>query len=112
MENYNQLKNKLLLYSNIKENDIKYKCINIDKKITMLRIRDSIVTIGKILEEDLKQQIYVVALKGGIGNLNKAVIAIQLDDKKIKLAGYAPEGLIKQNTVDKCFTKVTDVILK
>jgi len=79
-----------------------------DCKLSILQIRDCLHLMGNILHEDLENQIYVAKIHSGYGNMNYDIIALQLQDKKIYVAGYAKEGIINQNACERAFTKLTD----
>ena len=66
--------------SSKEEKKIYYDSVSF-KDITFMKVRDSLFSKGKILEEDFKNQIYVVEIKSGAANLNPCVVAIQLKDE-------------------------------
>ena len=76
--------------------------------LSILQIRDRLYLFGKILYEDLDNQVYVAAVRVGYGNMNSAVVAIQLQGEKLLVAGYAKEGIIKQNICERAFQKLAD----
>ena len=67
------------------------------RDMSFVKLRDSLIGMGQILEEDFEKQVYVIAIRSGTANMNTAVVAIQLmDDNTVSFLGYAKEGLIKQ----------------
>lgn len=76
--------------------------------LSITQIRDKLYLLGNILHEDLDNQVYVAAVRAGFGNMNSAVVALQLIGNKLYVAGYAKEGLIKQNICDQAIQKISD----
>lgn len=105
MGNAADLYKKLRTYMNFNEKDVVYKEIVVSD-MTLMQLRDSLIGIGTILEEDLQEQVYVISIMAGVANMNAAVIAVKLSQNVIKFAGYAREGLIKQHTVDKAIESI------
>lgn len=95
---------------------IEYECPNADcireetitnSKLSFLQLRDFLIRSGNILHEDKENEVYVASLRvGGLGNT--AVVAMQLRGSKLTIAGFAKEGLIKQNLCDKAINKIKD----
>lgn len=77
--------------------------------LSITQIRDKLYLLGKILHEDLDSQVYVAAVHAGFGNMNNAVVALQLIGSKLYIVGYAKEGLIKQNICDQAIQKIADM---
>lgn len=78
--------------------------------LSFLQIRDRLYRMGKILFEDTESQVYVAMIRSGFGNMNHAVVAMQLRSNKLMVAGYAREGLVKQNIWGKAFEKLKSVV--
>lgn len=76
--------------------------------LTIKEIRDILIKEFDILEED--KDSYVVLVKSGLLNMNPAIVVLSKNDNKICLAGYAKEGLIKQNTAKQSVNKVYAVL--
>lgn len=70
---------------------------------TYSHLREKVIPLGTILEENEKDRIYLISLRV---NYNHATIAAQLKGGKLYLVAYAKEGLIKQNTAQKAIEKV------
>ena len=77
--------------------------------LSITQIRDKLYLLGNILYEDLANQAYVASVRAGFANMNSAVIALQLRGNKLYLAGYAKEGLIKQQICETAIRKVSDL---
>lgn len=43
---------------------------------SFVKLRDSLIGMGQILEEDFEKQVYVIAIRSGTANMNTAVVAI------------------------------------
>lgn len=105
------LVDKISEYIYVKENGIVERQINV-LNMSFVNLRDSIIGIGKILEEDFEMNTYVVNVPAGVANMNCAVVAIQLSDNYVSMLGYAKEGLISQHTAEKAINKVIERISK
>ena len=81
-----------------------------DCNLSFLQIRDRLYQLGTILYEDTENHIYVAAIGSGLGNMNQAIISMQLRSSKLIIAGYAKEGIIKQNILEKAFQKLTTAV--
>lgn len=102
---------KMSEYIPIKEKSLIERQINV-QNMSFVNLRDSIIGVGKILEEDLEISTYVVNISAGAANMNSAVVAIQLNDNCVSMLGYAKEGLINQHTAEKAIDKVVERISK
>lgn len=76
--------------------------------VTPMKLFETLVKIGVILEEIEKGTTYIVSVKAGFLNMNTAVIVLNYQDDRLFLAGYAPEGIINQHTSEKAIGKVVD----
>ena len=77
---------------------------------SLIRLRDALMKMGRIHSEDLENHTYVAVLPGGIRKRNRAVVAFELSEKKLLIAAYAEEGLIKQHTVEGVINEFEDSI--
>lgn len=105
MKKNNEIVEKLSTYIQIEDSQIAEKEMYIDN-ITFKKIRDKIVGLGKILEEDTEKQIYVITVMTGFANMNMAFVGMQLKNNLLIFVGYAKEGLINQHTSEKAIAKV------
>ena len=96
----------------ISESEVEYyELPNVNMSLT--QIRDKIIGSGTILEEDFQNQIYVMAIMSGMGDMNEAIVVIQLceqNEQTLKIMAYAREGLIKQNTAKKAINKLLKIL--
>lgn len=81
----------------------------ISSKLSFVELRDRLIRIGHILEENKEEQIYVVSIKAGLWGINNALIVCKLELNKLCLAGYAREGIIKQNTTEKAMDMIKEI---
>ena len=95
-----ELVSKLKSLIRLKEENIYNDEIEI-QPMSFNQLRDKLIGKGTILDEDFEKQIYTINVMSGFANQNTATIAIKLTGNKLELAGYAREGIIKQNTVEK-----------
>lgn len=100
---------KVMLYSGKKEKGMIFKQAAVTK-LTFAQLRDSLLGLGRILEEDFENKIYVTSIAAGVADRNAAVVAVRLSGDSLDLAGYAREGLIKQHTAEKAIEKICTVI--
>lgn len=91
-----------------KESDI-YTAEQKIETISFIQLRDRLIGIGKILDEDFEKQIYTLNVMSGVANKNIATVAVKLCGGKIEFAGYAKEGLIKQHTAERAVKAVQKV---
>lgn len=109
MYNNEKLIEKLQKFIRISESEVEYyELPNVNMSLT--QIRDKIIGSGTILEEDFQNQIYVIAIMSGMGDMNEAIVVIQLYEKTLKIMAYAREGLIKQNTAKKAINKLLKIL--
>ena len=66
--------------------------------LSFLKLRDILIVKGKVLFEDLDQQVYVAAIRGGWLKLNTSYLAFHLCNEKLQIAAIADEGVFKQHT--------------
>lgn len=104
MEMDKKLLKKLNEYYDTKDNEIISATINVEN-LKLKNIKDALISIGNIDEEDLKDELYVGYIKAGILSLNRAHVAIRKDGNKVLMLVHSPEGLIKQNTSNQAIEK-------
>ena len=75
--------------------------------ITMLRIRDALLGLGRILEENEEEQYYLTTVNTGAG----AVLLAQISGDRVEIAAYAKEGMISQHSAKKAIEKVIQKLL-
>lgn len=78
----------------------------------ILKVRDAILGLGIILEEDLQNQFYLTTVKTGFLGTNEAVAIVLLNNNVVSVAAYAPEGLINQNIANKAVEKIKNRIIR
>ena len=85
----------------------KFACENIDvNNFNILKVRDAIMGLGTILEEDLDNKYYITTVKIGSIGAYEAVAIVSLDQNKLSIAAYAKEGLLFQNNARKAVDKI------
>lgn len=77
---------------------------------TIVTIRDDLEKIGKILEENKKENYYLLSAGGGLLNLNPAICIVKLDKGIMNIIGYAKEGLINQSTAKKTVDRIAKLL--
>ena len=74
-------------------------------------MRNCLIGLGKIIEENFDKNYYILKLSFGITNKNVAIMLIVYSDEIISMFVYAKEGFINQHTADKAMDKVVDRII-
>ncbi len=103
---YGRIESKLSTQQKEKEKD-HFACENIAvKNYNILKVRDSIIGLGTILEENIDEQFYITTIRIGLIGAYEAVAIVCLDKDVISIAAYAKEGLISQNNAQKAIDKI------
>ena len=88
-----------LLANAVKVNPAKIQNIELSvRNLTIMKLRDILIGLGKIYYEDLDKQVYIVRIFGGVLKKNPAITAFQLENDVLQIAISAQEGLINQHT--------------
>ena len=98
-----KLKNLIMEYGCPAETDIKETTIK-NCILSFVQIRDVLYSLGNLLYEDAEQQIYAASLRAGFGNMNTAVVVLQLSGNELIAVGYAKEGILNQRSCDRVFS--------
>lgn len=81
-----------------------------DCHVTYKQIKDIIIRIGKIIEENEDEQIYVFTIQSGkVGN--EAVVALGMQERDVYMIAYAKEGLFNQHTCVRALERVSEVLV-
>lgn len=96
-EDYSSINKKLIDVCGAKEKKIVNDTFAV-VGLTLLKLRDILVRMGKIHLEDSENSIYVAIIPGGFAKRNYATVVLQLNEDNVKIAAYADEGIIKQHT--------------
>ena len=101
--------NKLNEYIPVIEKDMYQHTIDVNE-MSMLQLRDNLLGMGHILEEDFDNQIYVINILAGFANKNPAVVVVKIDETKLNFVSYAKEGIINQHTAEKAVNMIVNKI--
>lgn len=93
------------------ESKIKYSSISSNGK-SYAKIRDLLIVGAKIIEENKKDNYYIVTIEGGASSFANVAIIVCLDKDIIHIASYAEEGLIKQHIASKNLEKIESLLLE
>ena len=85
----NFLTGKLSEYVRIKDELVETE--EISEKVSMLKIRDTLLLIGNIIKEDLDEEFYIGTINAGIANKNIAFIQ-SLFLSSESAYGYKPDA--------------------
>lgn len=69
-------------------------------------LEETLMSLGKILDQSDDKSEYVAAIGAGVANLNAAFVAIVLTEDIIHIMTTAREGLIKQGTAKKSIERI------
>lgn len=102
---------KLNEYIDLSKNKDKvFKKIIDTNKITFLNLRDRLLGMGTILEENFEETFYIIQVASGLLNKNNAIVVVKWNSEEISFYGYAQEGLINQHTAEKAIEKLIEKI--
>ena len=99
------LRKKIECYVSVSKRGLESRKLLI-KNCKIEKVRDVLMKYGDILEEDLKDGIYVSSMKSGVGNMNRTIIATHIDKENVYIVAFAREGLINQHTSCKAVSKI------
>ncbi|MBQ9488501.1 MAG: hypothetical protein IJU80_01055 [Lachnospiraceae bacterium] len=66
--------------------------------LKILKLRDVLVQIGHICQENLEKQEYVATMGAGFRKANIAYLAMRLEEDKLYISINAKEGFVNQHT--------------
>lgn len=94
---------------NLRKFNASYEYMIPNCKVTYKKLRDLIIRIGKIIDENEEQQIYVFTIQSGkLGN--EAVVVLGMQEQDVYMRAFAKEGLIKQHTCERALDRVSEVL--
>lgn len=102
---------KMKEYILVKEKRVVEKRITI-ATLSFTNVRDKLIGLGKILEENFEDAYYIVSVPAGIANKNSAIVFVKWNKESLILYAYAKEGLINQHTADGAMERVIKRILQ
>lgn len=98
-------------YIFVKEKQVVEKEIKITN-ITFTNVRDRLIGMGKILEENFEDTYYIVNVPAGVANKNSAIVFVKWNNESLTLWAYAKEGLINQHTADDAIERMIKRLLQ
>ena len=98
----------LLMKHGCSDTKIVEKIVISECSLSILQLRDRLFLLGNILYEDLERQVYVATVRAGFCDMSNSVVAMRLQGNRLYIAGYAKEGVIKQNICEQAFRKIAD----
>ena len=102
---------KLNEYINLSKNkDEIFEKIIDTNKITFINLRNRLLGMGTILEENFEETYYIIEVSSGLLNKNSAIVVVKWNSEEISFYGYAQEGLINQHTAEKAVEKLIEKI--
>jgi hypothetical protein len=109
MEQYNKVNDVLINTTPVKNEKIVNRSFQVEG-LTIERIRDILMQLGKIKREILQENIYVTVINGGVLKKNRAIVVLQLSGDEIYIAAYADEGIINQHTSEGVINEIGEHI--
>ena len=88
-----------------------YEELQIDG-ITFLAVRDKLILLGKVLEENEKKKLYTGCINAGVGNSNPCILVVYVNVNMVVIDAFAREGLINQHTAKKAVKKLKESLRK
>ncbi|WP_340852249.1 hypothetical protein [Ligilactobacillus salivarius] len=107
--NKEEVLTKINEYISVKDEQIIEQVI-CTENFTFTNLRDSLIGLGKIVEENFESNYYIVSIPAGIAERNTAILLILWQKRKVSIFAYAKEGLINQHTADIAIDKVIESI--
>ena len=97
---------------------LEYLCEHCEERIydvsnpsfTLLKLRDSLISLGKILTEDTSDSIYVILQAENRTSPKSCLMGLQLSNNILHVISVGKEGLIKQNLSHKAFRMLEDAL--
>jgi hypothetical protein len=80
-------------------------------KLSFPQLRECLYLLGRILYEDIENEVYVAYIRAGFGNFSGATVAMQLRGGELKAVGCAKEGVIKQRICETALQKLKSAAL-
>lgn len=111
MKSKEALIKKMKEFISVTDKGLEEKTVDV-KEMSLSNLRDCLIGIGTILDEDFELNTYILSVGAGVANRNSAVVATQLSDNKLYFLGYAKEGLINQHTAKKAIDRIIKVVEK
>lgn len=102
---------KMNEYILVMEKQVVEKKIKI-ANLSFTNIRDRVIGMGKILEENIEDTYYIVKVPAGVANKNSAIVFVKWNNESLTLWAYAKEGLINQHTADGAIERMIERILR
>ncbi len=78
------------------------------KGINYRIVRDNLIILGNIIEQNEKKKTYTVCINAGVANSNPCIIVVYVDKDLVFVDAFAREGLINQHTARKAVKKIKD----
>ena len=80
--------------------------------ISFLAVRDKLILLGKVLEENEKKKLYTGCINAGVGNSNPCILVVYVNENQVVIDAFAREGLINQHTAKKAVKKLKESLQK
>jgi len=108
MNNYELLNNTLSMHNLIGKDSPVYASVEVDSP-NLMKLRDNLLMLGDILEEDIDREIYVSSVKTGRTDFAKAYVASMISNNRIYFACSSVEGVINQNNAKKALNRIKSI---
>ena len=76
--------------------------------VSSVALRDILLEIGDVLDEDLENSAYIATVKTGLFNIASSVVGAMVCDKTVYIVCIAHEGLLQQNLSIKTVTRLAE----
>lgn len=95
----------LAKFPNVEKTKVRFSTVAVND-LPFLKLCRLLAENGRVIEIDAEAQYAVVAIAASPTSLNEGVAAILLKNKILYIASYAKEGLIKQHSTEKNYSKI------
>lgn len=104
-----RLAQKISCYFDSELDSVGFRAIAV-RGIGLLQIRDRLLDIGDILEEDFDQGVYIASVSAGIAGLGRAIIAVMPDKDEVQILATSKHGPFDKRVIDDALDKVVEAI--
>ena len=101
------LAQKISLYFDSEADPVEYRTTTVGE-VSLSQIRDRLLDIGDILEEDLDLGIYVASIPAGIADAERATVAVTLDEGEIQIMASVKQGPFDSQIIKEALDKTVE----
>ena len=80
--------------------------------ISFLIVRDNLIALGKILDENENKKMFTACINSGVANSNPCILVVLTAKNRVYIGAFAREGLINQHSAHKAIQKLSTELKK